>query len=197
VRQNNRIAGRIWAAVALAMVLAWGIPAVAPAALADSAVAPAATPSTQPHVHPDDAALCEKTLKSAGYTINTKMATGCLAGATTYPGPPHISMAIAYAVCGGLLLWGGVDHATTTIACGAADPLIVIASTQWCGPNSGRDCLDAWFGGPWVNVYTGGPETFNTNGQFMVIDENGDQNTSEIMFTGSGPMVRTVHRRRV
>jgi len=186
VRRNNRIAGRIWAAVALAMVLAWGTPAVAPTALADSAAAPAATPSTQPHVHPDDAALCQETLKAAGYEINTKMATGCLAGATTYPGPAHISMAIALAVCSGLLLWGGVDPLTTTAACGAADPQVIIASTQWCGPNSGRDCLDAWFGGPWVYVYTGGPETFNTNGQFMVIDENGDQNTSEIMFTGSG-----------
>lgn len=42
MRRNNRIAGRIWTAVALAVVLFWGIPAVAPAALADSAVAPAA-----------------------------------------------------------------------------------------------------------------------------------------------------------
>jgi hypothetical protein len=90
VRRNNRIAGRIWAAVALAMVLAWGIPAVAPAALADSAVAPAATPSAQPHVHvrPDDAPLCLQVLRGAGYTINTKMNTGCLAGAASYPGPP-------------------------------------------------------------------------------------------------------------
>ena len=187
MRRNNRIAGRIWAAVALAIVLAWGIPAVAPAALADSAVASAATPSTQPpHVHPDDTALCLQVLTRAGYTINTKMNTGCIAGAASYPGPPHIAVAIAFAACGGLLLWGGVDHATMTLACGAADPQGIITSTQWCGPNSGRDCLDAWFGGPWVNVYTGGPETFNTNGQFMVIDENGDQNTSEIMFTGSG-----------
>jgi hypothetical protein len=55
-----------------------------------------------------------------------------------------------------------------------------------CGPNSGNDCLNAWNGGPWVNVSTGGPEVRDTNQQFMIIDENGDQNTSEIMFTGSG-----------
>jgi hypothetical protein len=193
VRRNNRIAGRIWAAVALAMLLAWGIPAVAPAALADSAVASAATPitqpqvQTQPHVRPDDAASCVQVLELAGYTINTKMNTGCLAGAASYPGPPHIALAIAFAVCGGLLLWGGVDHATTTLACGAANAMgIIMSSTQWCGPNSGNDCLNAWNGGPWVGVRTIGPETSDTNQEFMVIDENGNQNDSEIMFTGSG-----------
>jgi hypothetical protein len=61
-----------------------------------------------------------------------------------------------------------------------------LLSIQFCGPNFGSDCLNAWGGGPWVNVSTSGDETGDTNQHFMVIDENGDPNTAEIMFTGSG-----------
>jgi hypothetical protein len=182
---------RICAVVGVVMVFAWGIPALAPApaALASPVVASAATRSTPPQAHPRDAQvpldapLCLKLLEANEYIITSKMTLGCNAGAQTYPGPPHISLAIALGVCSGLLLWAGVDHATTTVACLAANPLAFLSNTQWCGPN---DCLNAWGGGPWVDAFTGGPETGDTHQDFTVIDENGDQNTAEIMYTGSG-----------
>ena len=191
---------RICAAVALVMVTAWGIPALAPApaALASPAVASAATHSTPPHAHPRDAARplaegdCETYVgkSPAGspykYQITAKVIAGCLAGATTILGvAPHISIGIQLAACGGFLSWAGIDPVTMTFACLLAVGPSVL-STQYCGPNFGNDCLNSWGGGPWVDVYTGGDETGDTHQHFMVIDENGDQNTAEIMFTGSG-----------
>jgi hypothetical protein len=188
MRQNNRVTGRrICAAVALAMVTAWGIPALAPAASAGAAVASAATRSTKPHVHPNDAAACIQVVKAAEYPISAKVTLGCNAGAISYPKvPPDISVGIALAACSGFLLWAKIDHATTSLACFAANPLQILVSTQFCGPNY-NDCLNAWGGGPWVDEYTGGPELSDTHQDFMVIDENGNQNgPSEIMFTGGG-----------
>ena len=116
---------RICAVVALVMVTAWGIPALAaaPAALASPAVASAATRSTPPHAHPRgaarplDAALCLQVLEVNGYTLTSKMVYGCNAGAMTYPGPPHISLAIALAVCSGFLTGAGIDHVAMIFAC--------------------------------------------------------------------------------
>ena len=185
MRRNCRVTvRRICAAVALVMVTAGGIPALAPAALASPAVASAATRSTPPRV-PYAAPECEK-IVSNNYTVTPLVTVGCQSGATGVPGvAPHISIGIQLAVCGGFLTAAKIDPLTMTLACFAAVGPSVI-STQYCGPNFGNDCLNAWNGGPYVNVYTGGDETRDTNQHFMVIDENGDQNgTAEIMFTGS------------
>src|SRR5580700_508303 len=156
MRQNSRITGRrICAVVALAMVIAWGIPALAPAALANSTVPSTATRST-PAAPDQGAQACINIVLAADYPINTKVTLGCAAGAVSYPKvPPDVSVGIALAVCGGFLKWGGIDTATTSVACFAANPLQIIVTTQYCGP-SYSDCLNAWGGGPWVNEYTGG-----------------------------------------
>jgi hypothetical protein len=187
MRQNSRITGRrICAVVALAMVIAWGIPALAPAALANSTVPSTATRST-PAAPDQGAQACINIVLAADYPINTKVTLGCAAGAVSYPKvPPDVSVGIALAVCGGFLKWGGIDTATTSVACFAANPLQIIVTTQYCGP-SYSDCLNAWGGGPWVNEYTGGPELSDTHQDFMVIDEDGSQSgPSEIMFYGGG-----------
>jgi hypothetical protein len=157
------------------------------AKFADSAfAASAATRSTPPHGHPRDADSCIAWLEPF-YEITNTITAACTAGAATYPGPPHIGLGIAYAVCAGLLGWAGVLLRDAAVACTLAPiPGVPFTSTQWCGPNSGNDCLNAWGGGPYVNVYTGGPETRDTDQHFMVIDENGNQNASEIVYTGSG-----------
>jgi hypothetical protein len=190
MRRNYRVTvRRICAAAALVMVTAWGIPALAPApaALASPAVASAATHSTpRPSRRPAAAAECEK-IVSNNYTVGALVTAGCQAGATGVPGvAPHISIGIQLAVCGGFLTAAKIDPLTMTFACFAAvGPSLL--SIQFCGPNFGSDCLNAWGGGPWVDVYTGGDETGDTHQHFMVIDENGDRNgTAEIMFTGSG-----------
>ena len=189
MRRNYKMTvRRICTAVALVTVTAWGIAALAPApaALASPAVASAATHSTPPHVPPRGAAECEK-IVSNNYKVTPLVTVGCQSGATGVPGvAPHVSISIQLAVCGGFLTAAKIDPLTMTFACFAAvGPSLL--STQYCGPNSGSDCLNAWGGGPYVNVYTGGDENTDTNQHFMVIDENGDQNgTAEIMFTGNG-----------
>jgi hypothetical protein len=154
---------------------------------ADSAVAAsAATRSTPAPSRRRDAPACVAVVTKAEYPITWRVNAGCLAGAVSYPGNPHVGEAIALAACSGFLLWAKIDYVTTSAACAAANPFaLVITGTQWCGPDPGHDCLNAWGGGPYVNVYTGGPETRDTDQHFLVIAENGDQNTAEIMFTGS------------
>jgi hypothetical protein len=192
MRRNYRVTvGRICAAVALVMVTTWGIPALAPAsaALAGPAVASAATHSPPPRVNRRAAGDCETVVEKSpnGYTVGPLVTVGCQFGATSIQGvAPHISIGIQLAVCGGFLRAAGIDPLTMTFACFAAvGPSLL--SIQFCGPNFGSDCLNAWGGGPYVNVYTGGDETADTNQHFMVIDENGNQNgPAEIMFTGHG-----------
>jgi hypothetical protein len=196
MRRNYKMTvRRICAAVGLVMVTAWGIPALAPApaALASPAVASATTHSTPPHAHlpgaarPLDAGDCTTKVEKAGYTVGALVTAGCQAGAFSIPGAaPHVSISIQLAACGGFLTAAKIDPITMTFAClFAVGPSLL--SIQFCGPNFGSDCLNAWGGGPWVDVYTGGDETGDTHQHFMVIDENGDENgTAEIMFTGSG-----------
>ena len=190
MRRNYKMTvRRICAAAALVMVTAWGIPALAPAptALASPAVASAATHSKPPRVRPDGAGDCEAVVENSpnDYTVTAKVKSGCLLGATTVPGvAPHVSIGLQLGACGGVLYWAGIDPITMTFACFAAVGLGVI-STQYCGPNFGHDCLNAWNGGPYVNVYTGGDETRDTNQHFMLIAEDGNQNSVEIMYTGS------------
>jgi hypothetical protein len=189
MRRNYRVTvRRICAAVALVMVAAWGIPALAPApaALASPAVASAATHSTAPRVRPRDAGDCTTKVEKAGYTVGALVTAGCQFGALTILGvPPHVSISTQLAVCGGFLTAAQIDPVTMTFACLLAVGFGLL-SIQFCGPNFGSDCLNAWGGGPWVNDSTSGDENGDTNQHFMVIDENGTQNsTAEIMYTGS------------
>lgn len=55
---------------------------------------------------------------------------------------------------------------------------------QYCYYNGAYACLNAWSGGPWVNVWTGGPN--QCNGDFSVIN-NYATGDNEIEFScGSG-----------
>ena len=151
---------------------------------ADAAVASAATHSKPPPRR--GAGECE-TYVGKRYAVTPLVTTGCQFGATGIPGvAPHVSISIQLAVCSGFLTAAFIDALTVTFACFlAVGPSLL--STQYCGPNFGSDCLNAWGGGPYVNVYTGGDETGDTHQNFMVIAENGNQNgTAEIMYTGSG-----------
>jgi len=196
MRRNYRVtARRICAVAALVMVTAWGIPALAPApaALASPAVASAATHTTS-RVHIDAAGDCDtyvnKVYKKLTPAQKALVTAGCLAGGTTIIGvAPHVSISIQLAVCGGFLTAAKIDPITMTAACViAVGPGLL--SIQFCGPNLGSDCLNAWGGGPWVDVYTGGDENSDTNQHFMVIDDvdqNGNQTgNAQIMFAGNG-----------
>jgi hypothetical protein len=188
MRRNYKMTvRRICTAAAVVMVTAGGILAPAPAALASPAVASAATHSPPPRVHRRDAGDCTTKVAKAKYTVGVLVTAGCQFGAASIPGvPPHISISIQLAVCGGFLTAAKIDPVTMTFACLLAVGFGLL-SIQSCGPNFGNDCLNAWGGGPWVNVSTSGDENGDTHQHFMVIDENGDQNgTAEIMFTGSG-----------
>jgi hypothetical protein len=54
---------------------------------------------------------------------------------------------------------------------------------QECFINGGYACLNAWNGGPWVNVYTGGPNT--PNNDFTVISSQSNGIYVEIEDTGA------------
>jgi hypothetical protein len=189
MRQNSRITGRrMCAAVALAMVTAWGIPAVAPTAPADSPVASAAAARSAPQSpqvhHPDTYALdtyttCTDVLENFGYEITAEMIYGCELGAD-YPGNPIVGMA----GCAGWLWLSGVSLFHAVIACGAA-PTPGFAEEEWCYYNGGYACLNAWGGGPFVDAYTGGPETTDANQDFALI-YNYATGYYELAFTGSG-----------
>lgn len=196
MRRNYRVtARRICVVAALVMVTTWGIPA--PAAFASPAVASAAAHSTsrvQPNTGGDCDTYVNKVYKNLTAGQKGLVTVGCQSGGTTIPGvAPHVSLSIQLAVCGGFLTAAKIDPITMTAACFIAvgpGAIGTITSTQYCGPNFGSDCLNAWGGGPYVNVYTGGDENSDTNQHFMVIndvDQNGDQTgNAQIMFVGSG-----------
>jgi len=82
-------------------------------------------------------------------------------------------------------LWvTGVPLIIAMPACGAG-AVPQFAETEWCYYNGGYACLNAWGGGPYVNVYTGGPETSDTHQDFAVFANPGT-GYAEIGFTGSG-----------
>jgi hypothetical protein len=55
---------------------------------------------------------------------------------------------------------------------------------QYCRDTGEWACLNAWGGGPWVDVYTGGVDRNDSNQQFTVIVTNAATNAVEIEFTG-------------
>jgi len=187
MRRNYKVTvRRICAAVALVMVTAWGIPALAPApaALASPAVASAATHSTPPRIHPHNADDCMGVLASYGYKTKTdpRMHLWYLAcqAAGHFPNP-----VAGVSTCMGGLVVTGILPVQAFFACtfGLAQRF---SEEQWCDYNqSSGACLNAWGGGPYVNVYKNGPEISDTHGAFAVFDNTGT-GYSEIAYTGSG-----------
>jgi hypothetical protein len=191
MKENIWGTGRlICAAAALAVVIACGMLApAAPAAFADTAVASAATHSTPP-TSPGTAASripagprtlqnCLDVLTNFGYYPQTPIqVTACGVAAKT----PY--SVIGAALCAGALKLTGVSATVSAFACtaGTAAGLTV---EEWCYDNGGYACLNAWGGGPFVNAYTGGPETRDTNAEFTLI-HNSATDYGEIEFIGDG-----------
>jgi len=183
MRQNSRITGRrICAVVALAMVIAWGIPALAPTALADSTVASAAATRSTPHSpqvhHPRSYENCTSILEDFGYEATPARTFAC-EFADAYPNAVY-----GVSVCMGALWVTGVPLIIAMPACGAG-AVPQFAETEFCYYSGGFACLNAWSGGPYVNVYTGGPETTDTHADFAVFANPGT-GYAEIGFTGTG-----------
>jgi hypothetical protein len=79
------------------------------------------------------------------------------------------------ALVGAILLPIGVVLATGIPEASAS----TIIGHEYC---IGNDCLNAWNGGPWVNVYTGGPHGTPNNYFTDICDSN--TNICEIVDTG-------------
>jgi hypothetical protein len=204
VRQKKRIMGRMCAAAALVIAVTFcGVAALAPAASADAVVASAAarstpaaladasaatrsTPATLADVtNPDLYIFCLNTLNFFGYPANDATTYACeVAAHPLHPGA--IGVIVAVAQCGFLLRAAGVSIVVSGLACGAGAPPGFGEIQEWCDNSGGTACLNAWSGGPWVDDYTGGPETRDTNQDFVVVGENSsDTGYSEIAFIGS------------
>jgi len=200
MRRNYRAtARRLCAVAALIMVTAWGIPALLPAATAlASPAAPSAASRSASPARPEALGDCTsyvlKQYPNMTPAQGALVATGCGIGATTILGvAPHVSVSIQMAGCGAFISAARIDPLTMTVACWSAigpGGIGAIESSQYCGPNLGSDCLNAWSGGPYVNVYTGGDENTDTNQHFIVlgeVDSNGDETGDvQIMFVGTG-----------
>jgi hypothetical protein len=106
----------------------------------------------------------------------------------TLPTPPHLqNLAIAGCVGGLLVLTVSIFHAI--VACNlSAESSLPFTQQQWCDYNT--DCLNAWSGGPYVKVYTGGTETGDSNQNFYLadVDNSAGQATGyyHMIFAGSG-----------
>jgi len=201
------------AAAALAItVTVCGVPALAPAASADAAVASAATRSTPAALA--DAAVASAATRSAAPLSpqgpetrqGPDSAASCVAFVAAYsPATPtatiqfwcnipavastvnHYLFALAVAACVGGLVKNGVARGIAAVGCNGANAHLPFTEEQWCDYNT--HCLNAWGGGPWVNDYTGGVETRDPYQNFIVVNENGNANGSgysQIMFAAAG-----------
>ena len=196
MRRNYRVTvRRICAAAALVMVTAWGIPALAPApaALASPAVASAATRSTAPSLRPRGVDSCIEALVFIyGDENENTFTVACNIPGAVPDGIPgwHWIMAGAQAACGGILVVvAGVGPIIAAGACfDASVSALPFTQQQWCDTNGGTACLNAWSGGPWIDDYTGGPETKDINQEMFLVNENGNTNGSgnnQIVFVGN------------
>jgi hypothetical protein len=207
VRRNGRIAGRVCAAAALAVVMVCGIPALAtaasadaavasaaarsaPAALADAAIARAATRTAAPASPqaPDSTASCVG-LITAVYSYITK-ATATVFCSLPSQIPNHWGIVIGTAGCVAGFVALGVNRYDAIFACNAANPHVPLTQEEWCENTVGTGCLNAWSGGPWVKDYTGGPETGDDHQVFYLVDvDNSVGNATgnyQIVYDGQG-----------
>lgn len=121
----------------------------------------------------------------------TAFTVACNLPAAVPPGIPHYEhfLALAQAACGGILMGVGVGPLIAAGACidATANP-VFFTEQQWCENTVGTGCLNAWSGGPWINDYTGGPETRDINQEMFVVNENGNTDGSgnnQIVFAGN------------
>lgn len=159
---------------------------------ADAAVASAATRSTAPPPRRRGVDTCIEGLKFIyGDENENTFTVACNLPAAVPPGIPgyHYWLAAAQAACGGILLVVGVAPAIAAGACiDASSDAVPFTEQQWCDTTGGTACLNAWSGGPWINDYTGGPETRDINQEMFVINENGNTDFSgnnQIAFVGN------------
>lgn len=170
--------------------------------LADSAAAASvATRSTAPsspqgpktrHVHPRTVTGCiQGLLVIYGDDHETAFTIACNIAGGVPTGIPHYDrfLAAAQAACGGILMGVGVGPLIAAGACidASLDP-VMFREQQWCENTVGTGCLNAWGGGPWINDYTGGPETRDINQEMFLVNENGNTDGSgnnQIVFAGN------------
>jgi len=84
---------------------------------------------------------------------------------------------------GSLTLMLGI--AMIAVPASAASAAQATGGQQYCFYNGGNACLNAWSGGPWVKVYTGGFENRDSNEEFSEIVDN-NTGWNELEFTGAG-----------
>jgi hypothetical protein len=160
---------------------------------ADAAVAAsAATRSTAPRHRPPGVDTCiQGLIVIYGDDDENTFTVACNIPGAVPDGIPgwHWIMAAAQAICAGILIKVGVAPAIAAGACfDASISALPFTQQQWCDPNGGTACLNAWSGGPWINDYTGGPETTDINQEMLLINVNGNTDGSgnyQIAFVGN------------
>jgi hypothetical protein len=160
---------------------------------ADAAVAAsAATRGTAPRRRPRGVDSCIQALVFIyGDEKENTFTVACNIPGAVPDGIPgwHWWMAAAQAACGGILVAVGVDPRIAGGACfDASISALPFTQQQWCDTNGGTACLNAWGGGPWVNVETAGPETGDINQEMFLVNENGNTSGSgnnQIVFIGN------------
>ena len=138
-------------------------------------------PSTR---RPYAAGDCTDQLKNFGYTVTTVRAGICNTVALA-SGLPETLKAAAVGVCTGGLKATGVGIVASGAACLAGIGPAIVQFQEWCYYNGGYACLNAWGGGPYVNVYRDGPETSDTHQDFVILD-NEATGYYELAYVGSG-----------
>jgi hypothetical protein len=202
MRRNYRMmVRRICAAAALAItVTVGGVTALAPAASADVAVASAATRSAAPSspqgpetLRPHSISDCYLYITTRYPAIDKNLVTSaCSLVPAAITAAPHDWRAIAAAAafCVGTFRKQGVSYLSASAACLASAIPTPFGQEEWCTTTGGTACLNAWGGGPWVNDYTGGFESRDSNQDFVlsaVYNANGDATgIYQLGFVGSG-----------
>jgi hypothetical protein len=127
---------------------------------------------------------CTDTLKNFGYTVTTIRSGICNTAAFASGGSEAVRFA-AVGVCTGGLKATLVGIVAAGAACLAAVGPAILQYQELCYYNGGYACLNAWGGGPYVNAYSGGPETRDGHADFVLLD-NQATGYYELAYVGSG-----------
>ena len=125
---------------------------------------------------------CTNQLLNFGYKVTTLRAGICNTAALASGESETVKFA-AVGVCSGGLKATGVGVVAAGAACLAAVEAI-LQYQEMCYYNGGYACLNAWGGGPFVNVYRDGPETSDTHADFILLD-NQATGYYELAYVGS------------
>ena len=126
---------------------------------------------------------CTNQLLNFGYKVTTVRAGICNTAALASGGSETVKFA-AVGVCTGGLKATNVGIVAAGAACLAAVGPAILQYQELCYYNGGYACLNAWGGGPFVNVYSGGPETRDTHADFVLLD-NQATGYYELAYVGS------------